>query len=126
MAITNNGTENNLPASQIPSGYTRPTVTTFTDFTWRRKDILSILKVTVDNTDKDVTMTNIIEDGTIGIEKQITDILANDYIASNTVEAFSRLTDLSSTTDPTDASSEFLSDVADSYTATVETFVKVS
>ena len=27
MAITNNGAANSLPASRLPSGYTRPTVT---------------------------------------------------------------------------------------------------
>jgi|TARA_R100000501_G_C2619610_1_gene112933 hypothetical protein len=82
MAITNNGVVNSLPASQIPSGYTRPTVTTFTDWQYKRTLTLTVLKATVENATRATTMTNIIENGTIGLEKQIVDIVAEDFISS--------------------------------------------
>lgn len=126
MAITYNDAQNILPDNQIPTGYVRPIIIIFTDFQWKQTIVLSILKATVDNSDKAVTMTNIFDDATIGIDKQVADILTNDYIASNTVDAFASLRILSSTTNPDDTSSEFLSDVPDSYTATVDIFVKVA
>ena len=79
MAIVNNGTKNSLADTHIPSGYTRPTVTTFTDQEYTRNLELTVLKATVENATASTTMTNIINDATIGITKQIDDILASDF-----------------------------------------------
>lgn len=48
MAITDNGVKNSLPAAKLPTGYTRPTVTTFTDWTYKATLSLSVLKATVE------------------------------------------------------------------------------
>ena len=48
MAIVNNGTKNSLPAAKLPTGYTVPTVTTFTDWEYKRTLTLSVLKATVE------------------------------------------------------------------------------
>ena len=48
MAITNNGTRNSLPAAKKPTGYTSPTITSFTDWEYVRTLTLSVLKSTVE------------------------------------------------------------------------------
>jgi hypothetical protein len=47
MATDNKGTVNSLPAVELPTGYTRPTVATFTDWEWRSNRTLTVLKATV-------------------------------------------------------------------------------
>jgi len=88
MAIVNNGTVNSLDATLLPSGYTRPTVTEISDYDYIKEVDLSVLKGTVENSTKSTTMTNIISNGTVGISKQVDDILAADYLASATVTAY--------------------------------------
>ena len=124
MAITNNGATNALPDSQIPTGYTRPTVTTFADWQYQRKLTLSVLKATVENATPATTMTNIRENGTVGINKQIIDIVAADYVASETVTTFAVWNKLTNNYADTSSSGDFLTDTAASYTCTVTLYVK--
>jgi hypothetical protein len=124
MAITNNGVVNSLPASQLPSGYTRPTVTTFTDWQYKRTLTLTVLKATVENSTRSTTMTNIIENGTIGLEKQIIDIIAADYVSSETVTTYGNWTVFSNNFVDTSGTGTALADTAASYTATVILYVK--
>ncbi|MBV1952601.1 MAG: hypothetical protein KUG64_10470 [Cycloclasticus sp.] len=91
MAITNNGTEVNLQANKIPTGYSLPSVTTFTDYEYKNELILSVDKSTVENATATTTLANILANGTVGITKQIDDILAADYLASATVDAYASL-----------------------------------
>ena len=127
MAITNNGTKNSLPAGQIPSGYTRPTITTFTDWEYKRTLTLSVLKSTVENATASTTMTNIFNNATIGLDKQVIDIIAADYLATATVTTYADLTAL--TTNIVSVASgdgTWMTDTAVSYVATVILYVKAA
>lgn len=125
MAITNNGTQNSLPAGQIPAGHTRETTTTFTDWEYKRDLTLTILKVTVDEATSTATMTAIFDDGTIGLDKQILDIVAATYISTQTVTTYASLTALTTTiSDNTSGDGAWLKSTAESYSCTVELFIK--
>lgn len=126
MSITNAGTVNSLPAVQIPSGYTRPTVTTFTDWEYKRTLSLSVLKATVENATRSTTMTNIIGNGTVGITKQVDDILAADFLASATVTAYADFTALSNNFVDVTGTGTALTATASSYTCTVILYVKAA
>ena len=127
MAITNNGTKNSLPAAKLPTGYTVPTVTTFTDWEYSRILSLSVLKATVENATPATTMTNIFDDAAIGLDKQIVDIVAADFLATATVTTYAELTDL--TTNIVDVSSgdgTWMDDTAVSYVARVILYIKAA
>lgn len=124
MAITNSGTVNSLTDNELPTGYTRPTVTTFTDWQYKRTLNLTVLKATVENATAATTMANIIANATIGITKQITDILAADYLASATVTAYADLTNLTNNLSNISGGGDYLKNTAASYQATVDLYVK--
>jgi N-acetylglucosamine kinase-like BadF-type ATPase len=127
MAITNNGTKNSLPADQIPSGYTRPTITTFTDWEYQRTLTLSVLKSTVENATNSTTMTNIFDDAVVGLDAQIEAIVAADYLATATVTTYADLRGLTTNvSDTNDGNGIWLDDTAVSYIATVILYVKVA
>lgn len=126
MAITNNGTQNLLPNTQIPSGYTRPTISTFADFQYKQTIQLSVLKATVEDSTKSTTMTNIFDEAAIGLDKQVADIVNNDYDATNTVTSFANATAAGSNEAPTTTGSDWLNDTSTSFTFTVDIFVKVA
>jgi hypothetical protein len=125
MAITNNGTVNGLQTAWLPSGYTRPTVTKVTDYQYTYPLTLNVLKATVENATKATTMANIIANATIGITKQITDILAADYLASATVTAHAEWTGIKSNIE-SDATTDLLNATAVSYVCTVILYVKAA
>lgn len=123
MAISNLGAVNLLPANQKPSGYTDPVVATFTDYEYSRVLTLSVLKATVENAAAATTMANIIANATVGINKQIVDIVAADYLATATVTTYAEL--ISLTTNYADQSTNvYLTSTATSYICTVRLFVK--
>jgi hypothetical protein len=125
MAITNNGTTVNLPLNQVPSDYTYPTVTTFTDHEYSRTLTLNVLKSTVENADEATTLGAIITNASIGITKQVDDILAADYLATATVTAYADWVGLAHNIAPND-SSDFLNNTAVSYVCTVNLYVKTA
>lgn len=124
MATTNNGVRNLLTDDNLPDGYTRPNVTTFTDWEYSRRLNLSITKATVENADPATTMGNIINDATVGIKKQIDDILAADYSSTATVDAYADLIELGNNLQSMRKGSSALINVAAAYTATVILYVK--
>ena len=124
MAIVNNGTVNSIAVRQLPSGYTRPTVTLIADYHYKRTITLTVLKSTVENATASTTMTNIITNGTIGVTKQVDDILAADYLASATVTAYADMRTLTTTLAPTSGSDVWLDDTSVSYSAVVDIYVK--
>jgi len=125
MAITNNGTKVSLSTNFLPSGYTAPSTTTFTDYEYVRNITLSVTKATVENATKATTLTNIVDDVTVGIDKQITDILAADYLATATVTAFTELYKIDSNIEA-GTGSDFYNNTAVSYTCYVRLYVKAS
>ncbi len=125
MAITNNGAQNSLPLSQIPTGHTRATTTTFSDWQYKRTLSLSILKVTVDEATSTATMTAIFDDATIGIDKQILDIVAATFISSQTVTTYATLTALTTNISGVGSGDDtWLKSTAESYICTVDLFIK--
>jgi len=127
MALTMNGVVNSLPETQLPSGYTRPTVTTFTDYTWIYRATLSVAKATVENATASTTMTNIIDNGTIGLDKQIDDLIENDFDTTNTVTAYADWTSLTSNQTPeTGGGSNWLDTTAEAYSCVVTIYIKVA
>ena len=127
MAITNNGTKNSLPTAKLPTAYTLPTVTTFTDWEYKRTLTLSVLKATVENATKATTMTNIFNDATIGLDKQVVDIIAADFLATATVTTYGELTALTTNiADVTSGDGTWMADTAVSYVATVVLYVKAA
>lgn len=125
MAIINNGTQNGLPAGQIPAGHTRETTTTFADWEYKRTLTLSVAKVTVDEATSTATMTAIFDNATIGLDKQILDIVAATYISTQTVTTYATLKSM--TTNISDISSgdgTWLKSTAEAYICTVELFIK--
>ena len=127
MAIVFNGTVNQLPQNQIPTGYTRPTVTTFNDAEYDREDVLTVTKATVEDATNATTLTNIFNNGTVGLNVQITAIITADYINSNNVEAYSILSALTTNTGSTvNGNNDWLNNNPTVYQATVKTFIKTS
>ena len=126
MAIDNKGTKNNLPTYQIPDGYVKPVVTAVTGVEYPRELTLEVLKATVENADPAVTMANILDDAAIGINKQIDDLLAADFIATNTVDAYSILWDLTTNYGDLDSLGDYLTATAAKYICKVKLFIKTS
>lgn len=123
MAITNKGTKNNLPAKQLPASYVLPTVAIFGDENYRSENHeLDIAKSTVENASNEVTMAAIIT----AITAAVTIKLANDYVATNTVEAFSVLTGLSINYKDDAGDSDWLGSNVATYNCKVKIYVKIS
>jgi hypothetical protein len=123
MAIVNQGTQNNLPAGQIPSGYVMPVVAGFSDYEYVRKLTLSVLKATVETASPEDTMTAIFDNPTIGINKQITDIITAEYLDTPAVTAYGSLKVL--TTNVSDITDKvYLTNAPVSYVCKVQLFVK--
>ena len=125
MAITDNGVMVTMPTSLLPSGYTVPTGNSFTDWTYKMQVTLNVLKATVENATKATTLTNIIEDATVGIEKQVTDIIAADYLASATVTTYVDLYDIKTNIE-TSIATDFYNDTAVSYVCSCYIYVKAA
>ena len=125
MAITNNGVMVTMPTSLLPSGYSVPTGNSFTDWTYKMQVTLNVLKATVENATKATTLTNIIENGTVGIEKQVIDIIAADYLASATVTTYVDLYSIKSNIE-TSIATDFYNDTAVSYVCSCYIYVKAA
>lgn len=123
MAITNNGVMVTIDAKTLPAGYTYPTGNSFTDWQYKRDITLSVTKATVENATATTTLTNIIENGTVGIEKQITDIVAADWLATATVTTYVELYKIDSNI-VVGRSTDFFNDTAVSYTCYCRLYVK--
>lgn len=123
MAITNNGTKLKISEGQIPFGFTAPAVSDFTDHEYKREVVLDVAKATVQNADKAITLTNILNNATIGINKQVTDIITADFVGTNNVQVFSELTFLGHNIQPT-AFSDFLGIAAVVYRCKVTVYSK--
>lgn len=123
MAIVNNGTKLAISTSLFPTGFTPPVITDFNDFEYKRELNLNVLRSTVQNTNKATTLTNILDDATVGINKQITDILTADYVGTNDVQVFSQLVSLGNNIEPS-VNSDFFNAQPVSYTAKVIVYIK--
>lgn len=118
MAISNLGAINELPTSQLPSGYTKPVVATFSNYEYVRSITLNVLKATVETSSAATTMAAIFNNATVGINKQIVDIIAADYLATAAVTTYGSLQALSLNTD------DYLTNAAVNYKCVVKIYVK--
>ena len=126
MAIVNNGVKNDLPILQLPTGYTPPTITTFEDETYSTILSLTVDKVTVDESNPITTMTAILENVAIGLDKQVADIVALHFVASNTVESYGSFTALSHSIVNLTGKGNFLTDNLVDFVCTVKIFIKIT
>ena len=100
MALTFNGTKCSLPARDVPSGFTYPTVTTFDDYEYLQTRTYSVSRSTVSNASEATTLANIFDDVSVGLDKQISDELGLDFDdVAKTVTAWAELVDLHHTID---------------------------
>lgn len=109
----------------MPSGYTKPNVATFSDYEYVRTITLNVLKATVEAATASATMTAIFNNATVGINKQIVDIIAADYLATAAVTTYGSLVHLTTNvevgnfSDPT-----YLTNAAVNYKCVVKIYVK--
>jgi len=122
MAIVNNGTKVNL--GSLPTGYTAPVITTFTDHEYERVLTLTVLKATVENADPAVTLANIIANATVGIDKQITDIIAGEFLSTPSVTAYSEMRLLSNNYANLSKSGAYLTTEPAKYIVIVKVYIK--
>lgn len=126
MAIVYNGTKNSLGDSQLPAGYVKPVVVSFADHEYNRVLKLNVPKADVENANPVTTMQNILADAETGINKQITDILAADYLASASVVAYGDLVALENNIQSMAKGSPAYTDAAVAFVATVNLYVKAA
>lgn len=123
MAVVNNGTVNALPEDRIPAGYTRPTVTTISDFHWRYDTVVTVaVSGTVAST-ATATMSAIVT----GTSSAVTTILNADFLGTATVTAYSVINDLTTNFAPSlnnTSMSYLLSATTNSYLVSVTIYVK--
>jgi hypothetical protein len=124
MALAAQATVISVPASQRPSGYTDPAGTNLASSQPSYKDLkLSILKSTVENATKATTFDNIRTDATIGIEKQIADILVADDLG--TIATVNYNIDWKTISQNQAISDQFYTNVAVSYVAVVDVYINI-
>lgn len=117
MALTFNGVALDVPASELPSGYTKPTVTLVANPEYRRSIDITVAKSTVENATDDTTVDNILTD----VQTQLDAIVTADYdTVGLTVTASGRVIDLSTNFD---ISGVKFTNGAINYTAKVELLV---
>ncbi len=126
MAVVDNGVKVSVPEILIPSGAAAQAVTEFTDFKYTRDLTLSVTKVSVDSSLKSDTFDDIIDEATIGIKKQVLDLITADFDdTANTVTYYTEYLTLKNN-QGVSVDTEFYTDTAESYTCTVKVFIKTS
>jgi hypothetical protein len=119
MALTNNGTAVYLTESYLPAGYTKPTVTKFSDSEYKDADVVvTIAKSTVENANKVTTFTALVAAVTAAVSAIIT---ADFDTVDNTVTAFANLKFVDTNND---LAGVLYSNGALNYLCTVDIFVK--
>ena len=124
MAIVNNGTANKLSTNNLPSVYTPPTVVEFTDYEYIKEMVLSVDKVTVHNISPATTMANIISNATIGITKQMLDIVTSDFDPAKTVTFWTDWTNISNNFSQVNGKGAYLTNASAVYQCTVKAYIK--
>lgn len=124
MAVVFNGTSFELNLSQKPAAFTVPVVSKITGEEWTStKRTLTLLKSTIEKATTALTMADIFDNVTIGLDKQINDILDADYIATQTVTSHAELIGLTTNINGLSGDDTWLVNTAVSYVATVNIFV---
>ena len=119
MALTNNGTKVSIASALLPSGYTKPTITEFTDNNWLSKPgiTLTVDKATVDEATETATFTAL-----VAAVNTAAAVEAADYNASNTVTMW---TDFKAVTTNAKLGDVLYTTGTVNYICTVDIYVKV-
>jgi hypothetical protein len=125
MALTNNGTKVSLSGRDLPSGYTRAAITEFADYEQKYTDLeLTINKSDVEAAAAGDALDDIIDDATVGIDKQVEDIITADFDVTNTVTAWIDFKNITSNQSTGEAA--FYTNATPAYTVTVDVYVKTA
>jgi len=125
MAIVDKGLKIDLSPALVPDGYVADPYELVSDYEYLREYELSVLRATVEDTDKAVTFGNIIDNATMGIKKQVNDLVSADFASGNTVEYSTELTDLTSNVQRS-KSNDFYSNIAMSFVCKVLVKIKTT
>ena len=124
MALAAQATKISLDATKTPSGFTDPGGSNLSSSQPTYENLsLSVLKATVEDSTKATTFDQIRTDATIGIEKQVADLLTNDMDVTATITYNIDWKDIRNNQIFTE---EFYSDVANSFVAIVDVYINVS
>ena len=124
MALTNNGTRVSLSGRDLPSGYSRSSITTFSDHEYKMEDLeLSIDKSDVEAAAASDALDDIIDDATVGIDKQVEDIVTGEFDTSTyDVTIWIDFTGITSNQSAGEAA--FYTNATPAYTCTVDVYIK--
>jgi hypothetical protein len=125
MAVVDKGIKIDLPEALVPDGFSAPSYIEVSDYEYKREYQLNVLKSTVEDADKAVTFDDIIDNATIGILKQINDIIVADFVGTNTVDYHTEWKRISSNLQRSKAN-DFYAATAFSYICNVEVFIKTT
>lgn len=125
MALAAQSTKISLDSTKTPSGFTDPGGSNLSNSSPTYLNLsLSVLKSTVENATKATTFDNIRDDVTIGIEKQVADLLTANI--ENVIQTVTYNIDWKDISLNQKFSSEFYSNVAASYICTVDVYINIS
>lgn len=125
MALVAQATKISLNNTKVPSGITDPGGTNLSSSQPTYQNYpLNVPKATVENAAAATTFDNIRTDAAVGIEKQIADILANDF--DDTANTVTYNIDWKNIETNLEFSREFYTNVATQYICTVDVYVVVS
>ena len=125
MAIADKGIKIEVPAGLVPDDFVPPAYIEVSDFEYKRTYQLNVLKATVENADEATTFGSIINNATIGILKQILDLVTADFIGTNTVDYYTIWKVISSNSQRSKGN-DFYTATAFSYIVEVEVFIKTT
>lgn len=122
MALTVNGIRLQIDASELPSGFLKPTVATFDDFQYTRTFQLSVVKSSVENATPATTVMGLVS----SLQTQLTTELA-DFDNTETVLAYGDLVGVKINIDQRDKqNTNFWDNTAITYSCTVIAYVKIN
>lgn len=125
MALVANATKISLNSSKVPSGATDPGGSNLSSAQPKYENLaLTVAKATVENATKSTTFDNIRTDATIGIEKQVADLLGADM--DDTANTITYNIDWKNIESNMEFSREFYTDTAAQYICTVDVYVVIS
>jgi hypothetical protein len=125
MALVANATKLSLNSTKVPSGATDPGGTNLSGSQPTYSNlVLTVAKATVEDATASTTFDNIRTDVTIGIEKQVADLLANDM--DDTVNTINYNIDWKNIEGNMEFPREFYTNVAAQYICTIDVYTVIS
>lgn len=124
MAFTNEGTVFSISSRLVPNDFENPAINKFQDYEDTRIFQLEVDRDTVADPDPATTMENILSNATIGVNKQISDIMQEEEnYTDNDVSVWGAVEKLE-TNIPLDKTSALLTNASVVFLLTVRTYYK--